>query len=78
LNFGTGSSREQAAAALKFKGIPLRDRRQFFRNLKRDTFNNGFVVFECSELVAHLRTALTNHAPPRSHPKSQLTAANRS
>ena len=34
LNFGTGSSREQAATALKFKGIPMRHRRQFFRNLQ--------------------------------------------
>ena len=34
LNFGTGSSREQAATALKFKGIPCVIAAQLFRNLQ--------------------------------------------
>jgi homoaconitate hydratase len=56
LNFGTGSSREQAATALKFKGIPCVIAASFSETYKRNAFNNGFVVFECPELVAHLRT----------------------
>jgi homoaconitate hydratase len=63
LNFGTGSSREQAATALKFKGIPCVIAASFSETYKRNAFNNGFVVFECPELVQHLRTTLTNRAP---------------
>jgi len=63
LNFGSGSSREQAATALKFKGIPCVIAASFSETYKRNAFNNGFVVFECPELVTHMRTALTNRAP---------------
>jgi homoaconitate hydratase len=55
LNFGSGSSREQAATALKFKGIPCVIAGSFSETYKRNAFNNGFVVFECSELLTHLR-----------------------
>src|SRR2546423_6265008 len=61
-NFGTGSSREQAATALKFKGIPCVIAGSFSETYKRNAFNNGFVVFECPELVTHLRATLTNRA----------------
>src|SRR5437879_11297727 len=54
-NFGTGSSREQAATALKFKGIPCVIAGSFSETYKRNAFNNGFVVFECPELVTYLR-----------------------
>ena len=63
LNFGTGSSREQAATALKFKGIPCVIAASFSETYKRNAFNNGFVVFECPELVEHLRVTLTNRTP---------------
>jgi homoaconitate hydratase len=63
LNFGTGSSREQAATALKFKGIPCVIASSFSETYKRNAFNNGFVVFECPELVAHLRASLKDRAP---------------
>jgi homoaconitate hydratase len=63
LNFGTGSSREQAATALKFKGIPCVIASSFSETYKRNAFNNGFVVFECPELVTHLRATLTNRTP---------------
>ncbi len=63
LNFGTGSSREQAATALKFKGIPCIIASSFSETYKRNAFNNGFVVFECPELVTHLRATLTDRAP---------------
>jgi homoaconitate hydratase len=63
LNFGTGSSREQAATALKFKGIPCVIASSFSETYKRNAFNNGFVVFECPELVTHLRATLANRTP---------------
>lgn len=56
LNFGTGSSREQAATALKHFGIPCVIAASFSETYKRNAFNNGFVCFECPELVSHLRT----------------------
>src|SRR5438309_11268721 len=62
LNFGSGSSREQAATALKFKGVPCVIAGSFSETYKRNAFNNGFVVFECPELVTHLRDTLTNRA----------------
>jgi homoaconitate hydratase len=54
-NFGTGSSREQAATALKYFGIPCVIAASFSETYKRNAFNNGFVVFECPELVAYLK-----------------------
>ena len=62
LNFGSGSSREQAATALKFKGIPCVIAGSFSETYKRNAFNNGFVVFECPELVTHLRATLKDRA----------------
>ncbi len=63
LNFGSGSSREQAATALKFKGIPCVVAASFSETYKRNAFNNGFVVFECPELVTHLRATLKDRTP---------------
>jgi homoaconitate hydratase len=63
LNFGSGSSREQAATALKFKGIPCVIAASFSETYKRNAFNNGFVVFECPELVTHLRATLKDRTP---------------
>jgi homoaconitate hydratase len=54
-NFGTGSSREQAATALKYFGIPCVIAASFSETYKRNAFNNGFVVFECPELVEYLK-----------------------
>jgi homoaconitate hydratase len=62
LNFGSGSSREQAATALKFKGVPCVIAASFSETYKRNAFNNGFVVFECPELVEHLRATLRDRA----------------
>ena len=85
LNFGTGSSREQAATALKFKGIPCLVASSFSETYKRNAFNNGFVVFECPELVTHLRTTLKNRTPTTVAPeitidygKSVLTTGGKS
>ena len=75
LNFGSGSSREQAATALKFKGIPCVIAGSFSETYKRNAFNNGFVVFECPELVTHLRATLTDRAPTTVGPEITIDYA---
>lgn len=50
-NFGTGSSREQAATALKYKGIKLVVAGSFSETYKRNALNNGFLVIEAPEMV---------------------------
>jgi homoaconitate hydratase len=75
LNFGSGSSREQAATALKFKGIPCVIAGSFSETYKRNAFNNGFVVFECPELVTYLRDALTDGAPTTVGPEITIDYA---
>jgi homoaconitate hydratase len=74
-NFGTGSSREQAATALKFKGIPCVIAGSFSETYKRNAFNNGFVVFECPELVRYLRATLTDLAPTTVGPEITIDYA---
>ncbi len=50
-NFGTGSSREQAATALKYRGIQLVVAGSYSQIFKRNAFNNGYIVLECPGLV---------------------------
>src|SRR5205807_9862939 len=47
----------------KFKGIPCVIAASFSATYKRNAFNNGFVVFECPELVAYLRDNLKDRTP---------------
>jgi homoaconitate hydratase len=54
-NFGTGSSREQAATALKYKGIQLVVAGTFNETYKRNALNNGYLLIECSQLVNDLK-----------------------
>ncbi|KAF0152093.1 MAG: homoaconitate hydratase [Ignavibacteria bacterium] len=54
-NFGTGSSREQAATAIKYKGIQIVIAGSFNETYKRNALNNGLLVIECPELVNELR-----------------------
>lgn len=56
-NFGTGSSREQAATALKAAGVPLVIAGSFGDIFKRNAINNGLVCVECPELVHDLTNA---------------------
>lgn len=56
-NFGTGSSREQAATALKAAGVPLVLAGSFGDIFKRNAINNGLVCVECPELVEDLTRA---------------------
>ena len=54
-NFGSGSSREQAATALKYKGISLLLAGSFSETYKRNAINNGFLVIEAPQLVRDIR-----------------------
>lgn len=53
-NFGTGSSREQAATALKAAGVPMVIAGSFGDIFKRNSINNGLVCLECPDLVADM------------------------
>jgi homoaconitate hydratase len=53
-NFGTGSSREQAATALQHKGIALVIAASFSQTYLRNAYNNGFICIECPSLVDDL------------------------
>ena len=57
LNFGTGSSREQAATALQARGIAMVLAGSFSQTYLRNAYNNGFVCIECPELVTRLKEA---------------------
>lgn len=54
-NFGTGSSREQAATAFKYKGIACVIAGTFSETYARNAINNGFLIIECSDLVNDLK-----------------------
>ncbi|MEZ4651306.1 MAG: homoaconitase [Candidatus Eisenbacteria bacterium] len=54
-NFGTGSSREQAATALRAKGIPTVVAGSFSQTFLRNAFNNGFPCIASPALVHRLK-----------------------
>jgi len=54
-NFGTGSSREQAATSLKYRGIQLVVAGSFSEIYKRNALNNGFLAIEAPQLVMDLK-----------------------
>ena len=55
-NFGTGSSREQAATCLKYRHIQLVIAGTFSETYKRNAINNGFLVLEAADLVRDLKS----------------------
>jgi homoaconitate hydratase len=57
-NFGTGSSREQAATALQARGIRMVIAESLSRTYQRNAFNNGFICIECPSLVEAVETTL--------------------
>jgi homoaconitate hydratase len=59
-NFGTGSSREQAATALQAAGIPLVIAGSFSQTYLRNAYNNGFPCIACPELVDRLKLELAS------------------
>ncbi len=56
-NFGTGSSREQAATALKYRGIRMVIAASFSQTYLRNAFNNAFICIESPDLSAALLAA---------------------
>jgi homoaconitate hydratase len=64
-NFGTGSSREQAATCLKYKGLALVLAGSFSETYKRNAFNNGYICLECPALVESLRARFEEQLPTR-------------
>ena len=54
-NFGTGSSREQAATSLIYRGIQMVIAGSFSQTYKRNAINNGFLVLEAPKLVDDLK-----------------------
>jgi homoaconitate hydratase len=71
-NFGNGSSREQAATALKYRGIPLVIAGSYSQTYKRNAFNNGYIVIECPKLVKMLRERYASRTEPTI--RTELTA----
>eukprot|EP01134_Creolimax_fragrantissima_P005264 CFRG5264T1 len=57
-NFGSGSSREQAATALKYAGVQILIAGSFSETFKRNALNNGVLVVEIPELVHDLRASM--------------------
>jgi homoaconitate hydratase len=55
-NFGTGSSREQAATALKHRGLQMVLAGSFSETYKRNALNNGFLAIEAPDLVRDLKS----------------------
>ncbi|WVW81774.1 homoaconitase, mitochondrial [Kwoniella bestiolae CBS 10118] len=53
-NFGTGSSREQAATAIKNAGIPLVICGSFGDIFKRNSINNGLILVESPSLIKEM------------------------
>lgn len=62
-NFGTGSSREQAATALLYRGLRLVIAGSFSATYKRNALNNGYLLVDCPGLVEFLRSAGEPAAP---------------
>ncbi len=58
-NFGTGSSREQAATALMYRGIRMVIAASFSQTYLRNAFNNAFICLESPALAREVRSALT-------------------
>jgi len=61
-NFGTGSSREQAATALRNAGIPMVIAGSFGDIFKRNAINNGLICVESPELISDLTSQFAKSA----------------
>ena len=55
-NFGTGSSREQAATSLMYRGIQIVIAGSFSQTYKRNAINNGFLVIEAPSLLNDIKS----------------------
>jgi homoaconitate hydratase len=61
-NFGSGSSREQAATALKYRGIQMVIAASFSQTYLRNAFNNAFICLESPALSEAIRSAFEGEA----------------
>ena len=59
-NFGAGSSREQAATALKYRGVRAVIAASFSQTYLRNAFNNAFICLESAALSDAIRNALAS------------------
>ncbi len=59
-NFGTGSSREQAATCLAHRGIRCVIAASFSQTYKRNAFNNGFLVLDSPDLYDAMHAKLAD------------------
>lgn len=64
-NFGSGSSREQAATAILAKGIPLVVSGSLGNIFSRNSINNALMGLEVPRLVERLRAHFTEKKPTR-------------
>ena len=73
-NFGTGSSREQAATAILAKGIPLVVAGSFGNIFSRNSINNALLGVELPRLINRLREVFTTKGQSnQSHSQSSIT-----
>jgi homoaconitate hydratase len=74
-NFGSGSSREQAATALKYRGIRMVIAASYSQTYLRNAFNNAFICLESTTLSEAIRSAFTEQADSgaRSIPAGDLS-----
>jgi homoaconitate hydratase len=61
-SFGSGSSREQAATALKYRGIRLVIAASYSQTYLRNAFNNAFICLESPALSEAIRAAFSTEA----------------
>jgi homoaconitate hydratase len=61
-NFGSGSSREQAATALKYRGVQMVIAASFSQTYLRNAFNNAFICLESPALSDAIRGAFSEEA----------------
>jgi len=61
-NFGAGSSREQAATALKYRGIQMVIAASFSQTYLRNAFNNAFICLESPVLADAIRSTFIDEA----------------
>ncbi|MDX9911569.1 MAG: aconitase family protein [Phycisphaerales bacterium] len=54
-NFGCGSSREQAATALRARGIAMVIATSISQTYQRNAFNNGLIAIESADIMARVR-----------------------
>jgi len=64
-NFGAGSSREQAATALKYRGVRAVIAASFSQTYLRNAFNNAFICLESPALSDAIRSALVSETEGR-------------